>query len=72
MGSRAYVARKIAYGELCGYEPTELVYAGDLIASPGENVANAVLEKIKNMLGNYEYFYDEYGHFIFQKKKTYL
>lgn len=72
MGSHAYVARKITYGDLCGYEPTELVYAGELVASPGENVANAVLEKIKNMLGNYEYFYDEYGHFIFQKKKTYL
>ena len=69
---RPYVARRVQYGEICGYEKTDLVYAGELVAAAGDNIANAVLEKIRIMLGNYEYFYDEYGHFIFQRKKTYL
>ena len=71
-GLHPYVARKIKYGDICGYEKTDLVYAGELVAAAGDNIVNAVLEKIKTMLGNYEYFYDEYGHFIFQKKRTYL
>jgi hypothetical protein len=44
-----------------------LVFAGDLIANPGEAITS-VLDKIKNMLGLYEYFYDVHGRFIFQKK----
>jgi len=30
------------------------------------------LDKIKNTLGNYEYFYDINGHFVFQEIKNYL
>ena len=30
-----------------------------------------VLDKIKNMFSDFEYFYDVDGRFIFQKKKTY-
>lgn len=66
-----YQVLKIEYGETAGYEKTELTYAGDLIAGIGENVT-AVLDKIKNMLGEYEYFYDLDGKFRFQKKRTYL
>jgi hypothetical protein len=32
----------------------------------------AQLDKIKNYLGNYEYFYDIYGNFHFQEIKNYL
>jgi hypothetical protein len=49
-----------------------MVFNDDLIAQAGETITSA-LDKIVAMLGNsYEYFYDVYGHFIFQKKKTYL
>jgi hypothetical protein len=41
-----------------------LTYAGDLIANVGETVVS-VLDKIKNMLGEFEYFYDLEGHFVF-------
>jgi hypothetical protein len=41
-----------------------LTYAGDLIANIGETVTS-VLDKIKNMLGEFEYFYDLDGHFVF-------
>jgi hypothetical protein len=42
-----------------------------LIGNAGETVVN-ILDKIKNVLGNYEYFYDVNGNFIFQEIKNYL
>jgi len=48
-----------------------MFYAGDLIAKSGETITS-VLDKIKNMLGNFEYFYDIDGKFIFQEQKNYL
>ena len=62
---------KIEYGETAGYHQTALVYNSDLVLKAGETVT-ALLDKIKNMLGNYEYFYDLQGRFVFQKKKTYV
>jgi hypothetical protein len=56
--------------ETVGYRICDLVYAGDLITSVGENVASA-LDKIKNMLSCFEYYYDIDGRFIFQRKKFY-
>ena len=67
---RYYVA-KIDYGDVPGYRLTDLTYAGDLIANVGETLTS-VLDKIKNMLGNYEYFYDVDGRFVFQAKKNYI
>jgi hypothetical protein len=64
----AYVA-KINYGDTAGYRFTELTYPGDLIGAVGE-VLTSILDKVKTMLGNFEYFYDLDGQFIFQKKKT--
>jgi hypothetical protein len=46
------------------------VYAGELKANIGESLTS-VLDKIVTMLGDYEYFYDLQGRFIFQRKKTY-
>jgi hypothetical protein len=37
-----------------------LVYPGDLVAAAGETVTS-VLDKIVNMLGEFEYFYDLQG-----------
>lgn len=68
---RVYNIIKIEYGMTAGYRKTELTYPGDLIANVGESLTS-VLDKIKNMFGDFEYFYDVEGHFVFQKKKTYI
>ena len=62
---------KIEKGMTCGYRTCELVYAGKLTASAGEAITS-VLTKIVNMLGNYEYFYNLDGQFVFQRKRTYV
>ena len=56
---------------VCGYRICDIVYPYDLIASPGDTVTS-VLDKLVKMLGNFEYFFDEDGRFIFQKKRTFL
>ena len=65
-----YYVAKVEYGQTAGYRTTDLVYAGDLLANVGENVVT-ILDKIKNMLVEFEYFYDLDGHFVFQKKKSF-
>lgn len=66
-----YNVAKIEYGETAGYKEIDLVYPGDLIANIGESITS-ILDKIKNVLGDYEYFYDVDGRFVFQKKQTYI
>lgn len=66
-----YYIAKVEYGQTVGYRYTDLTYAGELISSVGESITS-ILDKIKNMLGEYEYFYDIDGRFIFQRKKTYI
>ena len=65
-----YTVVKLEYGTTAGYRLTDLTYAGELIANIGESLTS-VLDKIVSMLGNFEYFYDLDGRFIFQKQKTY-
>lgn len=67
---QCYVA-KIEYGETAGYHRIPLIYNNDLILNAGETVTS-LLDKLKNMLGDFEYFYDLQGRFIFQKKNTYI
>jgi len=62
---------KFEYGMIPGYKSTDLTYAGDLIANVGESLTS-VLDKVRNMLGNFEYFYDINGKFIFRKKLNYV
>ena len=59
------------YGEDIGYIYTDFVYPGELIGNEGDTVCT-ILDKIKNLLGNYEYYYDIDGNFIFQEIKNYL
>ena len=66
---KCYVA-KIEYGETAGYHRIPLIYNSNLILNPGETVTS-LLDKLKAMLGDFEYFYDLQGRFIFQKKNTY-
>ena len=75
-----YTLAKIEYGDVPGYFLTDLTYAHssslkssskDLIAKAGESLTS-VLNKIKDMLVNFEYYYDINGKFIFQKKQDYI
>ena len=59
------------YGEDIGYIYTDFTFPGDLIGDAGNTVTD-ILEKIKEVLGNYEYFYDINGNFVFQQIKNYL
>lgn len=62
---------KIEYGQTAGYRTTDLVYAGDLIGNIGESLTS-ILDKIRNMLTEFEYFYNVDGQFVFQKKKSFI
>lgn len=64
-------ATRYEHGEDVGYIYTDFYYPSDLIANAGDTVVT-ILDKIKNVLGNFEYFYDVDGNFIFREKKNYL
>ena len=61
----------ISYGQDAGYRETEFTYPGELILDAGDTVTT-LLDKIVEVLGNFEYFYDIDGRFIFQEIKNYL
>lgn len=57
-----------------GYIYTDFIYpaaSGELVGEANSAVT-AALDKIKNILGNFEYFYDIEGNFVFQEIKNYL
>ena len=58
-------------GEDAGYEMTDFTYPGELILNAGETVVS-LLDKVVKVLGNYEYYYDINGNFIFQEIKNYI
>ena len=58
-------------GDYIGYAMEKFYYTGELIKQPGDTVAS-ILDDIKHFLGNYEYFYDVDGNFVFQEVKNYL
>jgi hypothetical protein len=59
-------------GDYIGYTYTDFVYPSSdyFSVNIGETVVSA-LNKIKNTLGNYEYFYDLDGNFVWQEIKDY-
>lgn len=67
----SYTVGVIEYGDDIGYQVVDLVYAGDLISSIGDTFTS-VLDKIKTMLSDFEYFYDIDGHFVFQRQQTFV
>ena len=67
-----YTVAAVEYGTTCGYRLTDLIYPQDLVASAGNAITNGVLDKLVQMLGEYEYFYDLDGRFHFQRKRTYV
>lgn len=69
--NKTYNLMKLEYGDVVGYHLTDLIYAGKLNVNIGDSIVSA-LDKIKNQLGQFEYFYDVNGQFVFQKKKNRL
>ena len=59
------------YGDDVGFIFTDFTYPSELIENAGSSVVT-VLDKIKSTLGNYEYFYDVHGNFVWQEIKNYL
>lgn len=66
------LVKYITYGDTIGYRLTDLTYpAGqDLILSAGSSITQ-LFDSIVKFLGDFEYFYDTLGRFIFQRKKIY-
>lgn len=64
-------ANMISHGEDAGYRLIDFTYPGELILDAGDTVTD-LLDKIIAVLGNYEYFYDLDGRFVFQEIKNYL
>ncbi len=66
----AYI--KYTYGQDIGYIYTDFIYTGgDLIGDAGSSICD-ILDQIRDSLGNYEYFYDLNGNFVFQEIKNFL
>ena len=64
-----YTVLKVNDTDDCGYRITDLTYTPEdgLICTVGEALSS-ILDKIKNMLGDFEYFYNLEGQFVFQRK----
>lgn len=58
-------------GELMGKKREVAHFTSNITSQPGDSVVT-ILDKIKQQLGNYEYFYDLDGNFIFREKRNYL
>lgn len=58
-------------GDDVGYVMADFVIPDELTAAAGESITS-VLDRIVQILGNYEYFYDEYGIFHFREIKNYI
>lgn len=67
----SYPMTQYQSGRDIGFIYTDFVYPGELICNAGQTVAS-VLDKIIGVMGNYEYFYDVEGNFIFREKQNYL
>lgn len=60
-----------SYGQDAGYKYTDFTSPGELVLNAGDTVVT-LLDKIVSTLGNYEYFYNIDGKFVFQEIKNYL
>lgn len=69
-GMEYELVKYVGYGDTVGYRLTDLTYAGDLILGAGSTITQ-MLDALVKMLGEFEYFYDLQGRFVFQRKKIY-
>ena len=72
-----YTVVKSSYGTLIGYRTTDWIFPssnpeGSLIVNAGETITNALDKICEAFDGEFEYFYDVQGRFIFQKKINYV
>lgn len=58
----------VGVGDTVGYRSTDLTYPGNLTTAVGDTIVS-VLDNIIKFLGEFEYFYDVGGHFMFQRKR---
>lgn len=63
--------KSYVHGQNIGFQQVPFIYPGKLECNAGEAVSS-VLDKIKNTLGNFEWFYDVFGRFHFQAQKNYI
>lgn len=72
-GFNVYTVVKIEYGETAGYRRTDLVMenSAEFIFNVGDTLTS-MLDGIKNMLADFEYFYDTDGHFVFQRNQSHF
>lgn len=63
--------QEYSYGDCIGYRAIDFRYPDELILSAGETICD-LLDKIVEALGNYEYFFDINGNFVFQEQKNNL
>lgn len=59
-------------GKEVGFLLTDFTYPGEEFVGDVGMTVTSVLDKIIEVIGNYEYFYDVYGRFRFQEIKNYL
>ena len=67
------VIKYLTYGQTAGYRRTPLIYpseTGELTIDAGGTIGD-LLKKIVEAFGEFEYFYDIYGRFNFQRKRIY-
>lgn len=66
------LVKYITYGDTIGYRLTDLTYpvGQDLILNAGSSITQ-LFDAIVKFLGDFEYFYDLLGRFVFQRKKIY-
>lgn len=55
-----------------GYKMIDYIYPEELIAAAGTPVTSILDSCVQALGGNFEYFYDYNGNFIFQEKKNYI
>ena len=70
-GGSKYPMKQFQPGYDIGFIYTDFVYPGQLVCNAGQTVTS-VLDKIIGVIGNYEYFYDVEGNFVFRQKQNYL
>lgn len=55
-----------------GYKMIDYIYPEELIVAAGTTVTSILDMCVQALGGNFEYFYDNNGNFIFQEKKNYI
>lgn len=64
--------KKTDSNTVAGYRATDVIWnEKELLVSVGGTIVQ-MLDKLVKMLGEFEYYYDVYGRFIFQRKKIYF